>query len=137
MPDFYASATRHLTDGDLLEAHSRVPNAVQLWAYGAECVLKFIASKQGHFSLNHAGRPTNGFALHVNQQKNGLTLLSLYNALQSGTAALNGPTSAFAGWQIDSRYEDGKQLNPISTYKADAATFRTLLNTALAKGLLP
>ena len=137
MPDFFASAQRHLADGDLLETHSRAPNAVQLWGYGAECVLKFVASKQGHFTLSPAGKPTNGFDLHVNQQRSGQTLLSLYNALQSGTAALSGPASAFADWKVDARYEDGTQLNHISTYKADASVFRALLSAALKQGLLP
>ena len=139
MPNFYAAAKRHFDDGDHLNATSRVPSAVQLWAYGAECTLKAIAQKQGHFSLTATGKPTSGFDIHldkldaVNQQR----LLSLYNAKQTGPNAIVGPSSAFPAWTIAARYEDGGQLQPVSFYSGDVAIFRSMLVSALAQGLLP
>lgn len=132
MPDFFSAARRHLDDGDFLHQHARNINAVQLWAYGGECTLKAIALKQGCFQISQNGIPTNGFGLHLNQIKNGSDLLSLYNAAQTGTAALMGPSTAFAGWEISSRYEDGSQLQPnMAQCVVDAGKFRKLLNNAL------
>lgn len=138
MPDFFSAAQRHLADGDFLHNHSRIPNAAQLWAYGAECSLKAIALKQGHFNVGLNGKPTAGFGLHINQtSQSGQTLLSLYNATQTGPNALPGPAVAFVGWNISARYEDGSQLQPVATYAADAGYFRQLLNLARVQGLLP
>lgn len=132
MPDFFAAAQRHLDDGDLLYQQSRGPNAVQLWAYGAECTLKAIALKQQHFQLTPKGKPTGDFTQHLNQSvKNVPDLLSLYNATQTGTSALMGPTTAFVGWDINARYEDGAQLQPVAQYAVDARCFRNLLNLAI------
>ena len=139
MPDFLAAARRHLDDGDLLHQHSRMPNAVQLWAYGAECTLKALAFKQHRFTFDANGKPTNNFAQHLNEipketkkNPNPLDLLSLYNADQAGTNGLIGPQTAFEGWSIKDRYEDGAQLQPkIDEYKLDAAVFRTMLNNAM------
>lgn len=138
MPDFLAAARRHLDDGDFLHQHSRMPNAVQLWAYGAECTLKALAFKQNRFTFDAKDRPTNKFAQHLNETKNP-DLLSLYNATQTGTNALMGPPTAFEGWDIKARYEDGSQLQPkIDEYKSDAAYFRNMLNNAtLPEGLRP
>ncbi|MBA2678835.1 MAG: hypothetical protein H0U76_10645 [Ktedonobacteraceae bacterium] len=137
MPNFFAAAQRHLDDGDLLHTNSRDVSAVQLWGYGAECVLKAIALKQNTFALSASGRPTGGFDLHVNQARNGQTLISLYNATQSGANPLVAPTSAFFGWTIHERYEDGSNLAPSATYAADALKFRSLLVDAIAQGVLP
>lgn len=141
MPDFLAAARRHLDDGDLLHQHSRIPNAVQLWAYGAECTLKGIALNQGCFQIGSKGKPTNNFGQHLNQTlpNNAPDLLSLYNAAQSGTNPLMGPETAFLGWDIKDRYEDGTQLQAkIDEYKLDAAFFRTMLNNAMSpEGLSP
>jgi hypothetical protein len=139
MPDFFFAATRHFNDGDHLHQSARIPNAVQLWAYGAECALKAIALKQNHFSLNSSGRPTNGFAIHLDRMDsaNQQELLSLYNAMQSGPNGIVGPASAFQGWKIDARYETGSQLQPANIYVSDANQFRALLNSAVAQGLLP
>ena len=134
MPDFLAAARRHLDDGDLLHQHSRIPNAVQLWAYGAECTLKGIALNQGYFQINQKGKPTNSFGQHLNQtfQNNTPDLLSLYNAAQSGTASMMGPSTAFVGWDINARYEHGSQFElKIDQYKLDAACFRNMLNSAI------
>lgn len=132
MPDFLAAARRHLDDGDLLYQQSRIPNAVQLWAYGAECTLKALALKQNHFKVGPKDMPTNGFGLHINQIKKGSDLLSLYNAAQTGTSALMGPATAFVGWDINARYEDGSQLQPgIAQYVKDAGEFRNMLNSTL------
>jgi hypothetical protein len=144
MPDFLAAARRHLDDGDFLYQHSRMPNAVQLWAYGAECTLKALAQHQNLFDFDAKGKPTNHFAQHLNEIReetrknpNPLDLLSLYNAAQTGPSALMGPTSAFVGWDIKARYEDGTQLQPnIDAYKSDAAFFRHMLTThMLPEGL--
>lgn len=98
MPDFLAAAHRHFDDGDMLHNALREPNAVQLWAYGAECTLKAIALKQGHTQIDSKGKPTNKFGQHLNQAvQNVPDLLSLYNASQSGTSALMGPQTAFIG----------------------------------------
>lgn len=138
MPDFLAAAHRHFDDGDFLHNELREPNAVQLWAYGAECTLKAIALKQGHTQISSKGKPTNNFAQHLNQTTpNVPDLLSLYNASQSGTFTLLGPQTAFAGWDINARYEDGSQLRPIAEYALDASVFRNLLNAATLGGLLP
>lgn len=83
MPDFSAAARRHLDDGDLLYEQSRFPNAVQLWAYGAECTLKALACKQNLFKVDAKGKPPRSFTLHLNQIKDGADLLSLYNAAQT------------------------------------------------------
>ncbi len=140
MPDFLAAAQRHLDDGDFLHQHSRIPNAVQLWAYGAECTLKALGFKQKLFTIGPDGKPSGEFALHLNQKKKATTknpnpsdLLSLYNAAQTGTNALMGPEQpAFLGWDINARYEDGSQLQPkIDEYKLDAACFRNMLNSAM------
>lgn len=132
MPDFSAAARRHLDDGDLLYEQSRFPNAVQLWAYGAECTLKALALKQNIFKLDFKDKPPKNFALHLNQIKDGADLLSLYNAAQTGTSPLPGPASAFVGWDIHARYEDGSQLLPgIAQYAADAHCFRRLLNQSM------
>ncbi|MCY1247853.1 hypothetical protein D9M72_612250 [compost metagenome] len=122
MPDFYTAANRHFNDGDHLHASNRVPNAVQLWAYGAECTLKAIALKQKHFSLSASGRPDNGFAIHIDRVDTAgqQELLSLYNAMQSGPNGIAGPISAFQGWKIDARYETGSQLQPVAAYSSDA-----------------
>jgi hypothetical protein len=137
MPDFLVAARRHLDDGDFLHMALRKPNAVQLWAYGAECILKAIALKQGLTQIGSAGKPTNNFGQHLNQtNKNVPDLLSLYNASQTGTAALMGPQTAFVGWDVSARYEDGSQLQPIAQYALDATVFRNLLNTATL-GILP
>ena len=137
MPDFFAAAHRHLADGDYLNLAARNPNAVQLWAYAAECILKAIAYKQGHFTLGADGKPLAGFGLHINQiSKSGQTLLSLYNAAQTGPDALLGPSTAFAGWTINARYEDGAQLEPMGVYLTDIGNFRSLLTAAKSKGLL-
>lgn len=131
MLDFLAAAHRHLDDGDFLNKELREPNAVQLWAYGAECALKAIALKQGLTQIDSKGKPTNKFGQHLNQTiPNVPDLLSLYNASQSGTTALLGPQTAFAGWDISARYEDGSQLQPIAQYASDASVFRNLLNAA-------
>jgi hypothetical protein len=43
-----------------------------------------------------------------------------------------GPQTAFEGWSIKDRYEDGSQLQPkIDEYKSDAAFFRNMLNSAM------
>ena len=139
MPDFLAAARRHLDDGDLLHQHSRMPNAVQLWAYGAECTLKALGLKQKLFTIGPDGKPSGEFALHLNQKKkattknpNPIDLLSLYNAAQTGTNALMGPPTAFEGWDIKARYEDGSRLQPkIDGYKSDATCFRAMLNSAM------
>ena len=135
MPDFLDAARRHLDDGDFLFAHARNPNAVQLWAYGGECTLKALAFKQRLFQLGPNSKPTNGFGLHLNQTKDGATLLSLYNAAQTGTSALMGPSTAFVGWDVNARYEDGSQLHPVAEYAADASHFRKLLNAEPLQGL--
>lgn len=143
MPDFLAAARRHLDDGDFLHQHSRMPNAVQLWAYGAECTLKALALKQNLFALDTNsgkpktveadGKPSYKFAQHLNENKNDRPdLLSLYNAAQTGPSSVMGPSTAFTGWDIKDRYEDGTQLQPkIDEYKSDAAFFRTMLNSAM------
>lgn len=132
MPDFLAAARRHLDDGDFLYEQSRFPNAVQLWAYGAECTLKALALTQNHFAIDARGKPSNNFALHLNQIKDGADLLSLYNAAQTGTSSLPGPATAFVGWDINARYEDGAQLLPgIAQYALDARGFRRLLNQSM------
>lgn len=132
MPDFFAAARRHLNDGDFLYEHSRLPNAVQLWAYGAECTLKALALKQRHFEIDSKGKPPRDYALHLNQTKNGADLLSLYNAAQTGTSSLPGPATAFVGWDINARYEDGCQLQPgMAQYALDALCFRRLLNQSM------
>lgn len=139
MHSFFEAAKRHLDDGDFLYSDSREPNAVQLWAIGAECVLKSIAEKQHQFTLSTTNRPNGGYAKHIDE-KDGTgnqILLSLYNAFQSGPNALIAPTSAFSGWTIHSRYEDGTQLPPASTYVNDVTKFRSLLTTAIAQGILP
>jgi hypothetical protein len=138
MPDFLAAARRHFDDGDILHNQLREANAVQLWAYGAECTLKAIAVKQGHTQLGPKGKPNNKFGQHLNQaDPSAPDLLSLYNASQSGTSALMGPQTAFVGWEISARYEDGSQLHPIENYALDASVFRNLLNAATLQGLLP
>ena len=137
MPNFLAAAQRHMDDGDFLHQDSRIPNAVQLWAYGAECTLKAIALKQNLFQLDADNKPQKPFAIHLNQTAaGGSTLLSLYNAAQSGTAALLGPSTAFVGWDINARYEDGSHLQTVTAYLADANRFRQMLMTARATGLL-
>ena len=139
MPDFLAAARRHLDDGDFLYQHARHPNAVQLWAYGGECTLKAIAFKQQHFQTGATGKPTDNFGQHLNQtgKDNVLDLLSLYNAKQTGTNGLMGPQTAFVGWDIGARYEDGSQLQAkLDEYKKDASCFRKMLNdSALPEGL--
>lgn len=139
MPNFSAAAHRHLSDGDFLHNAGRGANAVQLWAYGAECVIKAIAQKQGLFTLNAMGKPLSGFGLHINQLNNqGNSLLSLYNAAQTGPNALLGPAAAFTGWTISARYEDGTQLIPaLATYLQDVAAFKSLLSAAYTRTLLP
>jgi hypothetical protein len=139
MPNFYLAAIRHLNDGDFLHQFSRTPNAVQLWAYGSECVLKSIAQRQNHFSLKPNGKPTNGFDIHIDKLdlSSQQLLLSIYNATQSGPNGILGPTSAFLGWKIDARYEDGSQLAATATYQNDAIQFRSLLNLAILQGVLP
>ena len=137
MPDYFAAAQRHFDDGDFLHQHARHPNAVQLWAYGGECTLKAIALKQGYFQVGATGKPNNKFGQHLNENS-ALDLLSLYNAAQTGAAALMGPSTAFVGWQVSVRYEDGSQLQPnVAQYAMDAACFRNLLNAAIAGGLVP
>jgi len=143
MPDFLAAARRHLDDGDFLHQHSRMPNAVQLWAYGAECTLKALALKQNLFALDtNNGKPKTveadgkssyKFAQHLNETKNEkLDLLSLYNSLQTGPSSMMGPSSAFTDWNIKDRYEDGSRLQPkIDEYKLDATCFRNMLNSAM------
>ena len=133
MPDFSAAARRHLDDGDLLYEQSRFPNAVQLWAYGAECTLKALAFKQHLFTLDAKGKPTANFGQHLNQSKKSVPdLLSLYNAAQAGTSPLPGPATAFEGWEVSARYEDGSQLLPgIAQYASDAHCFRHLLNQSM------
>lgn len=137
MPDFFAAARRHLNDGDFLHQHARHTNAVQLWAYGGECTLKAIALQQGHFQMDKNGKPNKGFGLHLNQIKEGSDLLSLYNAAQTGTSILMGPTTAFVDWNINERYEDGsKLLTKLDDYKRDASFFRNMLNnSARSEGL--
>jgi hypothetical protein len=135
MSNFYQAALRHLNDGDLLHSHSRNVSATHLWAYGAECVIKAIAHNQGHFSL-HSGKPDQGFGVHLGPTT-GKDLLSIYNAKQAGTNAVPGPALAFNGWDITIRYEDGIRLQPVAVYCADARIFRTMLDAALANGLLP
>ena len=141
MLNFFAAAQRHLNDGDFLHQHERHANAVQLWAYGGECTLKALALKQNLFSIDANngkpktveanGKPSYKFAQHLNEDKNP-DLLSLYNAKQTGTTALMGPQTAFAGWDINARYEDGSHLQAkIDEYKSDAAFFRTMLNSAM------
>lgn len=102
---------------------------MQLWAYGAECTLKALAFKQNHFKIDPNGKPTNDFAQHLNQRVP--DLLSLYNAAQTGTSALMGPQTAFVGWDISARYEDGSQLQPLAQYATDASHFRKLLNSII------
>ena len=138
MPDFLAAARRHLDDGDFLCQQSRIPNAVQLWAYGAECTLKALAFKQNLFAIDSQGKPNNKFGQHLNQTSKSEPpvpdLLSLYNATQTGMSPLLGPTTAFVGWDINARYEDGSQLQPcIAQYALDARCFRQLLT----KSMLP
>lgn len=140
MPNFFAAARRHLDDGDFLHQHTRHPNAVQLWAYGGECTLKAIALQYGWFEINSKGKPTNQFGQHLNQisSKNDVPdLLSLYNAKQDGTTALMGPQTAFEGWDINTRYEEGSQLQAkLDDYKSDANFFRNMLNAStLPEGL--
>jgi hypothetical protein len=133
MPDYFSAARRHLGDGDFLYLHERHPNAVQLWAYGGECTLKAIAFKQGHFQVNQNGKPNSGFGLHLNEVKNGNNLISLYNAAQSGQNSIMGPTSAFVGWDINARYDDGSHLlSNIAQYKNDAAFFLQMLNSVMS-----
>ena len=137
MPDFLAAAHRHFDDGDILHNQLREAHAVQLWAYGAECTLKAIAVKQGHTQIDSKGKPNNKFGQHLNQADPSVPdLLSLYNASQSGTSALMGPQTAFVGWEISARYEDGSQLQPVAQYAQDASVFRSLLNAATLQGLL-
>lgn len=143
MPNFFAAARRHLDDGDFLHQHSRIPNAVQLWAYGGECTLKALALKQNLFSIDADngkpktveanGKPSYKFAQHLNENKNEKPdLLSLYNAAQTGPSSVMGPSSAFTGWDIKNRYEDGSLLQlKIDEYKSDAAFFRNMLNSAI------
>jgi hypothetical protein len=134
MPDFFSAARRHLDDGDFLHQHARHTNAVQLWAYGGECMLKAMALQYGWCEINPKGKPTNHFGQHLNQNlsNNVPDLLSLYNAKQTGTTALMGPQTAFLGWDINERYEDGSHLQAkIDEYKSDAAFFRTMLNRAM------
>ena len=134
MPNFYVAAGRHLDDGNLLYCHNRPVNATHLWAYGAECVLKAIAHKQGHFQLVK-DKPDSNFGFHLNHHNT--DLLSIYNATQSGPNTLLAPNSAFVGWDVSARYEDGTQLQAIDLYVKDAETFRKLLARALVEGLLP
>lgn len=133
MIDFFLAAWRHFNDGDLLHLHERYPNAVQLWAYGGECTLKAIGLERGYFQLNSNGKPDNNFGQHLNQTiKNVPDLLSLYNAKQTGTSALMGPLSAFVGWDINARYEDGSHCQEkIEDYKRDAIFFRAMLNNSV------
>lgn len=43
-----------------------------------------------------------------------------------------GPPTAFVGWDIKARYEDGSQLQPkIDEYQLDASLFRNMLTTAM------
>lgn len=132
MPDYFAAARRHLDDGDFLHQHARHPNAVQLWAYGGECTLKAIALQHGWFGINPKGKPTNHFGQHINQTiKDVPDLLSLYNASQTGNDALMGPSTAFVGWVVSMRYEDGSQLQAkLDDYKQDASFFRNMLNAS-------
>jgi hypothetical protein len=133
MPNFFAAAQRHFDDGDFLHQHARHSNAVQLWAYGGECTLKAIGFKRGYFQLNPNGKPDNNFGQHLNQTiKNVPDLLSLYNAKQTGTNALMGPLTAFVGWDINARYEDGSHLQEkVDDYKNDAMCFRAMLNNSV------
>lgn len=133
MPDYFSAAQRHLDDGDFLYQHERHPNAVQLWAYGGECTLKAIALKQRHFQVGPSGKPSNKFGQHLNETRNGASdLLSLYNAAQTGPNPLLGPNTAFVGWEVGVRYEDGSQLLPnVTQYEKDAKIFRNLLASAI------
>ena len=79
------------------------------------------------------GKPNNNFGQHLNQSiRNIPDLLSLYNAKQEGTNALMGPESAFLGWDVNARYEDGSIFQEkMVDYKRDAIFFRTMLSSLL------
>jgi hypothetical protein len=140
MVNFYSASKRHFNDGNLLAQNNRLINATHLWAYGAECLLKAILEKQGHLTLKNSGRPRAPYALHINQQAGNPTtnLLSLYNALQTGTNALIAPNQAFSGWTIDQRYEDDPEIVNLHTiFAQDAQIFQMLHMQAIKNGVLP
>lgn len=139
MPDFHAAAVRHFRDADALATTGPVANSVQLWAYASECTIKALALKQGHCTLDARGKPTAGFAQHLNEtHATRQDLLSLYNSFQQGPQALVGPANAFTTWVVSERYENGVAiLSNFSTFQSDAQAFKMMIQNAIAQGMLP
>lgn len=136
MPNYLAAATRHFSDGDHLSAASRVVNASQLWAYGAECAMKAILLKLNHLQLDANGKPVDkAHCKHINDLNN--PLIGAFSAALSGHAAyvLPAQPSWFANWDINERYEDGTAVAAShAAHSADKQVFQTILQKALKNG---
>ena len=100
MEDYHDAATRHFSDGDLLQQQvpQRLANASHLYGLAGECALKAImAGKSGAGKVKHAHLPNilEEFEIHSIAKGNP----SLVTRVKKCAVGLN-------QWRIDERYHN-------------------------------
>jgi hypothetical protein len=139
--DFDSSAKRHITDAELLHAHSRPANADHLAGIAAECALKALIAAYlgGHVNQNDlVVHPVTGMPIkkHVNTLWPEMSTI-VRNRSVNALVPLLVP-NPFADWKVDERYCDGSHLTPaaVTDHISAARTAVGILEQAHLDGML-
>jgi len=133
--DFYNAFQRHWDDAEYLYANSRLPNADQLYAYSAECGLKYMMFQFG-MPVQNQGVPQ-GKADKVHADK----IWSRYETYRMGIA-LSGyelpQPNPFDDWEISNRYAHKSNFNQtmVDKHKQGTEFVKKLIHRAILEGRL-
>jgi hypothetical protein len=143
--DFHGSARRHMTDADLLESNSRLPNAGHLYGYVAECGIKALLIGLGYpTDLEGSPAQTKGnprFKVHINDLLAPATFNSLKLFLNGRAGAkylaLISEIGDFSDWRVEHRYYSESALpGSLAKWKAAAHAVGRMLDQAKTHGVL-
>jgi len=133
--DFYNAFQRHWDDAEYLYSDSRWPNANQLYAYSAECGLKYMMQQFGML-VNSEGIPQKG-ADKVHADK----IWSRYETYRMGRATLGyelPQPNPFDNWEIGNRYAHKSNFNQamVDKHKQGTEIVKILIHRAILEGRL-
>ncbi len=135
--DFRDASSRHLLDGQLLEAQGRLANADHLFGVSAECSLKAIMIGLGHPTTSSGAPQDHLDHINVLLPKFEVWANGLLDAKHLGMMPITG---AFSQWSVHQRYwsrTDARFTEAnVANLAAGAEQCRDVFNELVLDGIL-
>lgn len=127
------AARRHFDDGLLLEQHSRLANAGQLYGFSAECALKYFLPFN-----TQTNAPNKPYRKHIHELS---SIQEQIRIVLEGRIGANycssfPDLSGFANWHTDHRYWTATAIpSSLDCWKSAAGQMLSMLDLATTDGI--